>query len=138
MDRLTSQESSWKAMCLGAFSLTQKVIPSMLQAGQGTIIYTGATASLRGSAGFANLSIPKFGLRALAQTVAKEFGPQNIHVVHTIVDGIIGSEKTKAWVSDPSKTLDPEALSDEYVRLTRQPKSAWTHELDYRPFSEKF
>jgi NAD(P)-dependent dehydrogenase (short-subunit alcohol dehydrogenase family) len=71
-------------MCAGAFSTTQKVIPSMLKQGQGTIIYTGATAALRGSAGFLNLAVPKFGLRALAQCVAKEFGPQNIHVVHTV------------------------------------------------------
>jgi NAD(P)-dependent dehydrogenase (short-subunit alcohol dehydrogenase family) len=72
-------------MCLGAFTATQKAIPLMLEnPNGGTIIYTGATASLKGGAGFVNLAVPKFGLRALAQSVAREFAPQNVHVVHTV------------------------------------------------------
>ncbi len=72
-------------MCLGAFTATQRVIPSMLEnLNGGTIIYTGATASLNGGAGFVNLAVPKFGLRALAQSVAREYGPKNVHVVHAV------------------------------------------------------
>jgi len=97
----------------------------------GTIIFTGATASLRGSAGFANLAMPKFGLRALAQSMARELGPKGIHVSHVIIDGQIGEE-------NEASRLPPEAIAEAYYQLHLQPRGAWTHEQDLRPWVEKF
>ena len=133
-------QDSWNAMCLGAFNATQLILPKMLEAGKGTVIYTGATGSLKGSAGFVNLAIPKFGLRALAQCVAREFGPKNIHVVHTIIDGIIQSEKTEAYFKkgEAPVMLNPLEIANEYYRLHQQDKSVWTHELEFRPFAERW
>jgi NAD(P)-dependent dehydrogenase (short-subunit alcohol dehydrogenase family) len=104
----------------------------MLPRGKGTLLFTGATASLRGSARFANLASPKFALRALAQSMARELGPQGLHVAHVIIDGQIGP------AGGPDTRLDPDAIAALYVALHRQPRSAWTHEADLRPWSEKF
>ncbi|HZT19330.1 MAG TPA: oxidoreductase, partial [Dongiaceae bacterium] len=92
---------------------------------------TGATASLRGSANFAAFAIGKFGLRALAQSMARELGPQGIHVAHVIIDGSIGENAEES-------RLSPDAIADSYWALHRQPKSAWTLELDLRPWVERF
>ena len=103
----------------------------MLPAGAGTILFTGATAALRGSAQFAAFAIGKFGLRSLAQSMAREWGPRGIHVAHVVIDGGIGE------APDASR-LAPTAIADAYWQLHRQAKSAWTQELDLRPWSEKF
>jgi NAD(P)-dependent dehydrogenase (short-subunit alcohol dehydrogenase family) len=124
-------EHGWRSNCLGGFLVGRAAARVMLPAGQGTIIFTGATAAMRGGANFAAFAMGKFGLRALAQSMARELGPKGIHVAHTIIDGQIGenAEATK---------LSPAAIADAYWHLHRQAKSAWTQELDLRPWAEKF
>jgi NAD(P)-dependent dehydrogenase (short-subunit alcohol dehydrogenase family) len=124
-------ETCWRSCCLGGFLVGRGAARAMLPGGPGTIIFTGATAALRGSANFAAFAIGKFGLRALAQSMARELGPQGIHVAHTIIDGSIGenAEETR---------LAPDAIAESYWQLHRQPRSAWTLELDLRPWAEKF
>jgi NAD(P)-dependent dehydrogenase (short-subunit alcohol dehydrogenase family) len=133
-------ERCWRVGCLGGFLVSQAAARLMIAAGAGTIVFTGATASLRGSAGFANLAVPKFGLRALAQSLARELGPKGIHVAHVIIDGQIESERSRPLLSQrgPASLLDPEAIADTYYQLHRQPRDAWTQELDLRPWVEKF
>ncbi len=124
-------EHGWRSNCLGGFLVGRAAAQSMLSEGGGTIIFTGATAAMRGGANFAAFAMGKFGLRALAQSMARELGPKGIHVAHTIIDGQIGdnAEGTK---------LAPAAIADAYWHLHRQAKSAWTQELDLRPWAEKF
>lgn len=132
-------ESVWRVSCLGAVVAAQAVLPSMLKAGHGTLIFTGATASIRGSAKFASLAVAKFGLRGLAQSLAREFGPSGIHVVHTVIDGLIWSPQTVARF-DPAQDscMEPKDIAHTYLKLAQQPRSCWTHELDLRPFDGKF
>jgi short-subunit dehydrogenase len=112
----------------------------MVEVGRGTILLTGATASLRGGARFANLAIGKFGLRALAQSMARELGPKGVHVAHIVIDGQIRSEKyAELEKQRPADgLLDPDAIADAYWHLHMQPRSAWTLEIDLRPWVEKF
>jgi NAD(P)-dependent dehydrogenase (short-subunit alcohol dehydrogenase family) len=112
----------------------------MVRQGRGTILFTGATAALRGSPRFANLAVPKFGLRALAQAMARELGPRGIHVGHVIIDGQIRSERYAHLEAErgPDALLEPDAIAETYYQLHAQPRSAWTLELDLRPWSEKF
>jgi len=124
-------EACWRNTCLGGFLVGRAAARAMLPEGQGTIIFTGATASLRGSARFAAFAMGKFGLRALAQSMARELGPRGIHVAHAIIDGGIGE------AGDESR-LAPAALADAYWHLHSQAKSAWTLEMDFRPWVEKF
>jgi NAD(P)-dependent dehydrogenase (short-subunit alcohol dehydrogenase family) len=135
-----SFERCWRIGCLGGFHVGQAAARQLVPAGKGTIIFTGATASLRGSAGFANLAVPKFGLRALAQSMARELGPKGVHVAHTIIDGQIASEARRDMAAQrgPDSLLDPDAIAETYWQLHRQPRSAWTHEVDLRPWAEKF
>ena len=130
----------WRVGCFGGFLVGQTAARLMVSAGAGTIIFTGATASLRGGAGFANLAVPKFGLRALAQSMARELGPKGIHVAHTIIDGQIESERYRPLATErgPASLLPPDAIAETYYQLHRQPRGAWTHELDLRPWVEKF
>jgi NAD(P)-dependent dehydrogenase (short-subunit alcohol dehydrogenase family) len=118
----------------------------MLSRGRGSIFFTGATASLRGGAGFAAFASAKFGLRALAQSLARELGPQNIHVAHLIIDSGVDT----AWVrrmraqhsgeSDPppDALMAPVSIAETYWQLHHQSRDAWTHELDLRPYGERF
>jgi NAD(P)-dependent dehydrogenase (short-subunit alcohol dehydrogenase family) len=133
-------EACWRANCLGAFLGAQQVLPAMLENGQGTIVFTGATASLRGSARFSCLAVGKFGLRALAQSMAREFGPQGIHVVHVIIDGQINTPRVRGINPDREKhtMLFPESIAETYWQLHSQDPTAWTLELDLRPSVEKF
>jgi NAD(P)-dependent dehydrogenase (short-subunit alcohol dehydrogenase family) len=124
-------EACWRAGCLGGFLVGRAAARAMLPKGPGTILLTGATAALRGSANFAAFAIGKFGLRALAQSMARELGPQGIHVGHVIIDGGIGE------ATDESR-LAPDAIAETYWQIHCQPKSAWTLEADLRPWSEKF
>jgi NAD(P)-dependent dehydrogenase (short-subunit alcohol dehydrogenase family) len=135
-----SFEHCWKIGCFGGFLVGQAAARLMLSSAAGTIIFTGATASLRGSAGFANLAVPKFGLRALAQSMARELGPKGIHVAHVIIDGQIESERNRPLLDErgPASLLPPGAIAESYYQLHRQPRGAWTHELDLRPWVEKF
>jgi len=133
-------EHCWKIGCLGGLITAQEAARRMLPRGRGTIIFTGATAALRGSAGFANLAVPKFGLRALSQSLARELGPKGIHVAHTIIDGQIESERYEHLTKErgPDALLKPKHIADAYMMLHRQPRDTWTQELDMRPWSEKF
>ncbi len=133
-------EAVWKVNCLGAFLGVQQVLPDMLTQQQGTIIFTGATASLRGSKGFAPMAVGKFGLRALAQSLAREFSPQGIHVAHVIIDGMIDTQRVRSMFPEtaPSTFLSPDAIAETYWQLHQQNPSAWTLELDLRPSVEKF
>lgn len=133
-------ERCWRVGCLGGFLVGQAAARIMVALGSGTILFTGATASLRGGARFVNLAVPKFGLRALAQSMARELGPKGVHVAHVIVDGQIESERYRylAEQREPDALLSPDAIAENYYRLHRQPRNAWTHELDLRPWVEKF
>jgi NAD(P)-dependent dehydrogenase (short-subunit alcohol dehydrogenase family) len=133
-------EQCWKANCLGGFLGAQQVLPNMVKSGHGTILLTGATASIRGGARFSCLAVGKFGLRALAQSLAREFGPQGIHVAHIIIDGQIDIERPGRDASQRSKhtMLSPEAIAESYWQLHSQDATAWALELDLRPAVEKF
>jgi NAD(P)-dependent dehydrogenase (short-subunit alcohol dehydrogenase family) len=133
-------ERCWRVGCFAGFLVGQAAARRMIANGRGTILFTGATASLRGGAGFVNLASPKFGLRAVAQSMARELGPKGIHVAHVIIDGQIHSERYAHLASErgPDSLLEPDAIAAQYVALHRQHRSAWTQELDLRPWSEKF
>jgi NAD(P)-dependent dehydrogenase (short-subunit alcohol dehydrogenase family) len=133
-------ERCWRVGCLAGLLVGQAAARRMVQHGHGSILFTGATASLRGSASFANLAVPKFGLRALAQSMARELGPKGIHIAHVIIDGQIASERYQHLLSQrgPDSLLQPDAIAEMYIQLHLQPRSAWTFELDLRPWVEKF
>lgn len=133
-------ETNWKINCFGAFLGAQHVLPTMLERGQGTILLTGATAALKGSARFAGLAVGKFGLRALAQSLSREFGPQGIHVAHIVVDGLINTARVQSMAPEQEDhtMLKPDAIAEMYWQLHSQDKTAWTLELDLRPAVEKF
>ena len=132
----------WEMAALSGFLVGREVAKAMLPRAHGTIIFTGATASLRGGAGFCAFAGAKHALRALAQSMARELGPQGIHVAHTIIDGAIDTafiaenfpDRYALKASDG--ILNPEAIAEAYWQLHRQQRSAWTQELDLRPWSE--
>ncbi|MFC3786882.1 NAD(P)-dependent dehydrogenase (short-subunit alcohol dehydrogenase family) [Sphingopyxis italica] len=134
----------WEMACLGGFLMGREAAKRMSPRGRGTIIFTGATASLRGGSGFAAFAGAKGALRMLAQSMARELGPQGIHVAHTVIDGAIDTEFIKGRHPDFDNAkaqdliLNPGAIAANYVMLHNQPKSAWTHELDLRPWGEKW
>lgn len=131
-------ERSWRVGCLGGFLVGQAAARAMAPLGRGTIIFTGATASLRGGAGFAAFAASKFGLRALAQSMARELGPKGIHVAHVVIDGQIASPRHEGAGREPDSLLDPAAIAETYHALHRQPRSAWAFELELRPWVERF
>lgn len=132
-------EATWRSMVLSAVNLAHAVLPRMVAAGGGTFILSGATASLRGGARFSAFSSAKAGLRALSQSLAREYGPSGIHVAHVILDGILDTEASRARHGAHLKTsMRPEDVVDSYLALARQPSSAWTLEMDLRPMGEAF
>jgi NADP-dependent 3-hydroxy acid dehydrogenase YdfG len=135
-----SMRAAFEASVMGAVHLAQAVIPDMLKADRGFISLTGATASLRGRAGFAGFAVAKSGLRMLGQSLAREFHPQGIHVVHVIVDGQIDTPRARA--RDPKRDaltmISADAIAEAILFACRQPQNAWTHELDIRPAAENF
>ncbi len=138
-------ERCWRTACLGGFLVGREAVRVMLAAHtggkhRGTVIFTGATASLRGSAMFHNLAVGKFGLRALAQSTAREFQTQGIHIAHVIIDGQIAGERPGHSAAERGEdaVLAPNAIAESYYQLHLQPPSAWTLELDLRPYVEKF
>ncbi|GAA5945110.1 uncharacterized protein JCM15063_006522 [Sporobolomyces koalae] len=129
----------------GAFYFSQQVIPELLKAAQDSqqgafLCFSGATGALKGSAKFAAFSPAKFALRGLSQSLAREFGPQGIHVSHAIIDGLIDTERVKGFVGEgePGSRLNPDSIADSLLFLSKQPKDCWTHELDLRPGVEKW
>ena len=137
-------EGHWREHTLGAFQTAQAAIPVFLEQGGGTLIFTGASGSLRGKANFAPFAAAKAGLRALAQSLAREFGPRNIHIGHVVIDGGIMGERLMTlapqWVerSGPDGMLHIDAIAEAYWMLHKQHRSAWTLELDLRPWAENF
>ncbi|MBA3882346.1 MAG: SDR family NAD(P)-dependent oxidoreductase [Chthoniobacterales bacterium] len=125
-------EEAWRIAALGAFLCARETAPDMIASGTGTMIFTGATSSVRGG-GWLAFSSAKFALRGLAQSLARELWPQGIHVAHVIVDGLIGAQKDSA-----EPMLHPDRMADAYFQLAEQDRSAWTLELDLRPHREKF
>ncbi|PIG79066.1 Fe-S cluster assembly protein DRE2 [Aspergillus arachidicola] len=142
---LTEEEfaSGFESQGKGGFNFAQRTLP-LLQKATGlqhppTLIFTGATASLKGSALFSAFASGKFALRALAQSLAREFGPKGVHVSHVIIDGVIDIPRTKAWTFEHEDAkLDPAAIADSYWHLHAQPRTTWGFELDLRPYVEKW
>ncbi len=132
----------WEMACFSGFLAGREAARAMTPRGRGTILFTGATASVRGREGFAAFASAKHGLRALAQSMARELGPKGVHVAHTIIDGAIDT----AWIAEnfPDRhalksqdgILNPAHIADAYWALHVQPRDAWTHELDLRPWME--
>ncbi len=132
-------QRTWLATCFGGFLVGQQAARGMLAAGAGTILFTGATASVKAFPQSAAFAMGKFGLRALAQSMARELAPKNIHVAHIVIDGGIASSYAKSAEDQSSdRFLDPDSIAREYLHLIRQHRSAWTWELELRPFSESF
>lgn len=133
---------AWEMGALAGFLVGREAARVMLPRGRGTLLFTGATASLRGGSGFAAFAGAKHALRALAQSMARELGPQGLHVAHVVIDGAIDTAfirdnfPDRYRLKDRDGILDPEAIAEQYWQLHRQPRSAWTHELDLRPWIE--
>ena len=132
----------WEMGALAGFLMGREVAKAMLPRGRGTILFTGATASVRGSAGFSAFAGAKHALRALAQSMARELGPKGLHVAHVLIDGAIDTQfiaqnfPERYALKAEGGILDPDAIAESYWQLHRQPRSAWTHELDLRPWME--
>jgi len=137
----------WELACCAGFLTGREAARCMLRHGGGSIFFTGATASLRGGAGYAAFASAKFGLRALAQSMARELGPKNIHVAHLVIDAGVDT----AWVRErirtrpgaegtdrfePDRLVSPASIAEIYWQLHQQPRDSWTHELDIRPYRE--
>jgi NAD(P)-dependent dehydrogenase (short-subunit alcohol dehydrogenase family) len=131
-------EKSILVSAFGGFLVGQEAARRMLPRGSGTILFTGASASVKGYAQSAPFAMGKFALRALAQSMARELGPQGIHVAHVVVDGGIRSARRPEGADRPDATLNPDAMAASYLHLVRQHRSAWTFELELRPWVEKF
>ena len=132
----------WEMAAFAGFLMGHEVAARMLPRERGTIIFTGASASMRGNKGFSAFSGAKHALRALAQSMARELGPKNIHVAHTVIDGAIDSTFIREIfpnvdeMREQDRILNPEHIAQNYVMLHNQPRDAWTHELDLRPWKE--
>ena len=122
----------------GGFLVTQQAAKRMLPRGHGAILLTGATASVKGFAHSAAFAMGKFALRGLAQSAAREFGPKGIHVAHFIIDGGVRAAHRQDPADRPDSTLDPEAIAQAYIDVLRQPRSAWSQEVELRPWVEHF
>lgn len=134
----------WEMAAFSGFLMGREAAKRMVTRGKGTIIFTGATASLRGGSGYSAFSGAKGALRMLAQSMARELGPQNIHVAHVVIDGGIDTAFIRGLRPDfdeakaAEKVLSPDAIAAQYVALHKQHRSAWTHEMDLRPWAETF
>jgi len=136
-------EQFWRTCTLSGFLAAKAALPALVKSG-GSLLFTGASASLRGRPGFAHFSAAKAGLRNMAQAVAKEYGPQGVHVGHVVVDGVINGELVRNAFGEyldnlgPDGSLEPDAIADAFWQLHQQPRNAWTFELDIRPFKESW
>jgi NAD(P)-dependent dehydrogenase (short-subunit alcohol dehydrogenase family) len=139
----------WEMACLSGFLAGREAARHMLARGKGNIFFTGATASMRGGKGFAAFASAKFGLRAVAQSMARELGPQNIHVAHLVIDSSVDTEWVRQLIVsregeqaiqnlDPNRLMRPAAVAESYWQLYQQPRDAWTFEHEIRPFGEKW
>lgn len=142
-------EKVWRLGCYAGFLFGREAARRMALRGRGTILFTGATASVRGSAQFAAFAAAKGGLRQVAQSMARELGPRNIHVAHVVIDGMIDNRRTRERLADrrkegnapdvpPDGMLATDAIAELYWQIHVQPRSAWTFETDLRPWAERF
>jgi NAD(P)-dependent dehydrogenase (short-subunit alcohol dehydrogenase family) len=137
-------EGLWRSHCLGGFLTARESARRMVPRGKGTVLFTGASGSLRGKALFAAFASAKAGVRATAQSMARELGPKGIHVAHVVIDGGIEGDRlltafpNRSIEKGPEGLLSIEAIAETYWQLHQQPRSAWTHELELRPWSETF
>lgn len=137
-------ETFWRIGCFAGFVVGREAARRLVPLGRGTVIFTGASASLRGKPGYAQFAAAKAGLRMIAQSMAREYGPLGVHVAHVVIDGGIDGERLRRMAPErarelgPEGLLQPDAIAEAYWRIHRQPRSAWTHELDLRPFQEPF
>lgn len=135
-------EAMWRQGPLAGLLVGQGAVRAMLPRGLGTILFTGASASMRGKPMFAAFASAKAGLRAIAQSMAREFGPQGLHIAHVVIDGVVDGERVRGFMpgfveaKGADATLDPKAIAETYWSLHQQPRCAWTHELEVRPFAE--
>jgi NAD(P)-dependent dehydrogenase (short-subunit alcohol dehydrogenase family) len=134
----------WEMACFSGFLMGREAAKVMLTRGRGTIIFTGATASLRGREGFSAFAGAKHALRALAQSMARELWPKNIHVAHTVIDGAIDTEWIRSnfperyALKDQQGIINPDSIADAYWQIHRQPRDAWSHETELRPWMERW
>lgn len=142
LSELTAEafENSWRVCTLGAFLCVKQVVPGMIEKGEGTILFSGATSAVRGRSGAIAFSSAKFAMRGLASSLAREVGPQGIHVAHVIIDGIIDSPnlRERYKLSETEPLLKPDAIAETYWALVQQERSAWSFEVDVRPYNEEF
>jgi NAD(P)-dependent dehydrogenase (short-subunit alcohol dehydrogenase family) len=135
-------ESTWRGSTYAGFLFARATLPQLLASGGGSLIFTGATASLRGRGPFVAFAAAKAGLRSVAQSVAREYGPQGVHVAHVVIDGGIDGERLRTSQRTAEAGVDsllhPDAIAETYWQLHQQHRSAWTHELDLRPYKETF
>jgi NADP-dependent 3-hydroxy acid dehydrogenase YdfG len=132
-------ESLWRTVVLSAVHGSQRVLPGMLENNKGMLLFIGATASVNVSVNFSAFGSAKFALRGLAQSLAREFGPQGVHVSHVLIDGVIwGKRARETFKMSQDQCVDPKALAETCMHLIKQDRSAWTNELDLRPDVEKF
>lgn len=131
-------EECWKATCLGAFIVGREVAKRMVTRGSGTIIFTGASASMRGKSGYVNLAVGKGGARLLAQSMARELGPKGVHVAHIVIDGGILSNHSNEHAYENKTSIFPDEIAETYYNVHKQHPSAWSQEIDLRPWSETF
>jgi NAD(P)-dependent dehydrogenase (short-subunit alcohol dehydrogenase family) len=127
-------EEAWRGTCYGAFLVSREAARRMVQLGRGSILLAGATSGVKGRKGYVNLAVGKFGLRALAQVMAAELGPQGVHVAHVVIDGDIAESNDP--IAEPQ--IEPLELAQTFFALHRQPPSCWTSEIDVRPSREAF
>jgi short-subunit dehydrogenase len=131
-------EKSIAISAFGGFLVAQAAVRRMLPGAHGAILFTGASASVKGYAQSAPFAMAKFALRGLAQSMARELSPQGIHVAHFVIDGGIRSARRAEPADNPDSLLDPDAIAASYLHVLQQPRSAWTQELELRPWAEKF
>jgi NAD(P)-dependent dehydrogenase (short-subunit alcohol dehydrogenase family) len=130
-------ESGWRAGCFGGFLLARAAARSMIARGlNGTIIFTGNTSSVRGGAEFHSMTAAKFALRGLAQSIARELQPRGVHIAHVVIDGLIADEARRPG-RGPDAFIEPDAIAETYLQIHRQPKNAWTTEMDLRTWVER-
>jgi NAD(P)-dependent dehydrogenase (short-subunit alcohol dehydrogenase family) len=137
-------EQFWRVGCFGAFHTAKRALPILSEQGRGSLFFTGASGSLRGKAKFAHFASMKGALRNLAQSLAREYGPKGVHVAHFIIDGVIDGEMIRSRFGEYLDSLgedgglSPDAIADAFAHVHQQDRTAWTHEMDLRPFRENW
>lgn len=135
-------ENVWRVCCFGAFLAAKQALPILRTQGFGSMLFTGASASLRGKPNFGQFASAKAALRNLIQALAREYGPHGVHIAHIIIDGLVNGERAGDLFGEhleklgPDGALEPDDIADAYWMLHKQPRSTWTHELDLRPYKE--